>query len=132
MEHIYFSFWYIICINMFMNYYKLFKYIPDSLGCKSCLSYQNLKTFYKVFVQLLQIWAIQLYNFNIIYTWNNSTQYYCKPWDKYCKRTEEKEWQNYNYTLKQSVSTCIKDRIKSQSCNLKQSLHACSSNNYKI
>ena len=49
-----------IHMNIFMNYYKLFKYFPVNLGCKFCLSYRNLLTLYKLLVQLLQILAIQL------------------------------------------------------------------------
>ena len=47
-------------MNIFMNYYKLFKYFPVDLGCKFCLSYRNLLTLYKLLVHLLQILAIQL------------------------------------------------------------------------
>ena len=60
MEQIYFNLRYIISINIFMNCYKLFKYFPDNLGCKSCLSYHNLVTFYKVFIQLLPISTMQI------------------------------------------------------------------------
>ena len=80
MEHIYFNLRYIISINIFMNCYKLFKYFPDNLGCKSCLSYHNLVTFIKYSYNYYNMSNAN--NLNIIYLWNNDTQYYCKPYDK--------------------------------------------------
>ena len=50
-----------------MNYYK-FKYFPGNLGCKSCLSFHNLVTLYKVLqILAIQIISINFFNLSIIY-----------------------------------------------------------------